>query len=44
MIVQENMCLKISAVGFFCYDKFEETTNKNVSDLSNLSESYFNVA
>ena len=25
---------KIYAVGLFCYDKFEETPNKKVSDLS----------
>ena len=31
----------IFAVGLFCCDKFEETTNNKVSDLSKLSKSYF---
>ena len=31
----------ISAVGLFCCDKFEETPNKKVSNLSKLSKSYF---
>ena len=35
----ENICLK-SAVGLFCCDKFEETSNKKVSDLSKLSKPY----
>ena len=32
----------ISAVGLFCCDKFEETPNKKVSDLSKLTKPYFN--
>ena len=31
----------ISAVGLFCCDKFEETPNKEVSDLSKLTKPYF---
>ena len=31
----------ISAVGLFCCDKFEETPNKKVSDLSKLTKPYF---
>ena len=38
---RENICLKF-AVGLFCCDKFEETSNKKVSDLSKLSKSNFN--
>ena len=33
---------KISAVGLFCCNKFEETPNEKVSKLSKLSKSYFN--
>ena len=33
-----------SAVGLVSCDKFEETPNKKVSDLSMLSEPYFKVA
>ena len=33
----------ISAVGLFCCDKFEETANKKVSNLSKLSKPYFNA-
>ena len=42
-LIRENTCLKISAVGLFCCDKFEETTNKKVSDLSkpDFRYSYF---
>ena len=32
----------ISAVGLFCCDKFEETTNEKVSNMSKLTKSYFN--
>ena len=32
---------KICTVGLFCCDKFEETPNKKVSDLSKLSKPYF---
>ena len=31
-----------SAVGLFCCDKFEETPNEKVSDLSKLTKPYFN--
>ena len=31
----------ISAVGVFCCDKFEETSNKKVSNMSKLTKSYF---
>ena len=33
----------ISAVGLFCCDKFEETPNKKVSDLSKLTKPYFSL-
>ena len=33
---------KISAVGLFCYDKFEETPKQKVIDLSKLKDFYFN--
>ena len=32
---------KISAVGLFCYDKFEETPNENVVNMSKLTKPYF---
>ena len=32
---------KISAVGLFCCDKFEETPNEKVSNMSKLTKSYF---
>ena len=31
----------ISAVGLFCCDKFEETPNEKVSNLSKLTKPYF---
>ena len=31
----------ISAVGLFCCDKFEETSNEKVSGLSKLTKPYF---
>ena len=31
----------ISAFGLFCCDKFEETPNEKVSDLSKLTKPYF---
>ena len=34
---------KISAVGLFCCNKFEETPNKKVSDLSKLKKPYFKI-
>ena len=34
----------ISAVGLFCYDKFEETPNKKVVNMSKLTKSYFKVS
>ena len=41
-IVLRKYMPKISAVGLFCCDKFEETPNKKVSDLSKLTKPYFN--
>ena len=41
MIVPRKYMLKISAVGLFCCDKFEEIPNKKVSDLSKLTKPYF---
>ena len=32
---------KSSAVGLFCFDKFEEPPNKKVSEVSKLSKPYF---
>ena len=32
---------KISAVGLLCCDKFEETPNEKVVNMSNLTKSYF---
>ena len=32
----------ISAVGPFCYDKFEETPNEKVINMSKLTKPYFN--
>ena len=32
----------ISAVGLFCSDKFEKTSNKKVVNMSKLNKSYFN--
>ena len=32
----------ISAVGLFCCDKFEETLNEKVVNMSKLSKPYFN--
>ena len=31
----------ISAVGLFCYDKFEEIPNEKVVNMSKLTQSYF---
>ena len=33
----------ISAVGLFCYDKFEETPNERVVNMSKLTKPYFNI-
>ena len=44
MIVPRKYKPKISAVGLFCCNKFEETSNKKVSDLSKLSKPYFKNA
>ena len=33
----------ISAVGLFCCDKFEETPNEKVVNMSKLTKSYFNA-
>ena len=40
-IVPRKYMPKISAVGLFCCDKFEETPIKKVCNMSKLSESYF---
>ena len=34
---------KISAVGLFCSDKFEETPKQEVIDLSKLNKFYFSI-
>ena len=33
----------ISAVGLFCYDKFEETPNEKVVNMSKLTKPYFSL-
>ena len=33
----------ISAVGLFFYDKFEETLNEKVSNMSKLTKPYFSI-
>ena len=40
MIVPRKVMPMISAVGLFC-DKFEETPNEKVSNMSKLTKSYF---
>ena len=32
---------KISAIGLFCYDRFEETSNEKVVNMSKLTKPYF---
>ena len=41
-IVPRKYMRKISAVGLFCCDKFEETPKQKVIDLSKLQKFYFN--
>ena len=43
MIVPRKYMRIISAVGLFCCDKFEETPNEKVSNMSKLTKSYFNM-
>ena len=43
MIVPRKYMPIISAVGLFCCDKFEETPNEKVSNMSKLTKSYFSV-
>ena len=33
----------VSAVGLFCCDKFEETQNEKVVNMSKLTKSYFSI-
>ena len=40
-IIPSKYVYNFCCFGLFCYDKFEETTNKKVSGLPKLSESYF---
>ena len=40
-IVQRKYLPKISAVGLFCYDKFDETPNKKVVNMSKLTKPYY---
>ena len=42
-IVLKKYMRIISAVGLLCCDKFEETPNKKVSDLSKLNKLYFRI-
>ena len=42
MIVPRKYSMPIiSAVGLFCYDKFEETPNEKVVNMSKLTKTYF---
>ena len=41
MIVPRKYMHIISVVGLFCCDKFEETPNEKVCNMSKLSKSYF---
>ena len=41
LFVQRKYIPIISAVGLFCYDKFEETINEKVVNMSKLTKSYF---
>ena len=40
-IVRRKYMPIISAVGFFCYDKFEETPNEKVVNMTKLTKPYF---
>ena len=40
-IVSRKYMPIISAVGLFCYDKFEETPNEKVVNMSKLAKPYF---
>ena len=40
-IIPRKYMPKISVIGLFCCDKFEETPIKKVCNMSKLSESYF---
>ena len=42
MIVPRKYMPKISVVGLYCCDKFEETPNEKVVNMSKLTKSYFN--
>ena len=42
-IVWKNYLPKISAVGLFSYDKFEETPSEKVINMSKLTKPYFNA-
>ena len=42
IIVPRKYMPIISTVGLFCYDKFEETPNEKVVNLSRLTKPYFN--
>ena len=41
MIVARKYMPIVSAVGLFCCDKFEETPNEELSNMSKLTKSYF---
>ena len=40
IVPRKNMPI-ISTVGVFCYDKFEETPNEKVVNISKLTKPYF---
>ena len=42
-IVPRKFMPIISAVGLFCCDKFEETPNEKVVNMSKLTKPYFNL-
>ena len=41
IVLRKYMC-KISAVGLFCCDKFEETSKQKVINMSKLNKFHFN--
>ena len=43
IIPKKYTMLKISAVKLFCYDKFEETPNEIVVNMSKLTKFYINT-
>ena len=42
-IIPRKYMPMISAIGLFCYDKFEETSNEKVVNMSKLTKPYFRL-